>query len=220
MRKIQMALLSVLIVCCVIMPVYGDSMKEHTIALLEPDIKGNVTVESAISKRRSVRAFSDKELTLKEIGQLLWSAQGITDRKGYRSAPSAGARYPLEIYLVKKDGFYKYIPDGHKIKKILGEDLRGDLQAAALSQLSVRTASVDIIICAVYEKVTSRYGDRGIRYTDIEVGHAAQNVHLQAVALGLDSVPIGAFNDDVISKLLQLPDNEAPLYIIPVGHRK
>ena len=94
------------------------------------------------------------------------------------------------------------------------------MQAAALSQLSVRTASVDIIICAVYEKVTSRYGDRGIRYTDIEVGHAAQNVHLQAVALGLDSVPIGAFNDDVISKLLQLPDNEAPLYIIPVGHRK
>ena len=92
MRKIQMALLSVLIVCCVIMPVYGDSMKEHTIALPEPDIKGNVTVESAISKRRSVRAFSDKELTLKEIGQLLWSAQGITDRKGYRSAPPVSIR--------------------------------------------------------------------------------------------------------------------------------
>lgn len=219
MRKIQMVLFSVFIACFVMVPVYGDNMKEHIIILPEPDIKGNVTVESAISKRRSVRAFSDKELTLKEIGQLLWSVQGITDKKGHRSAPSAGARYPLEIYLVKKDGFYKYIPDGHKIKKILGEDLRGNLQAAAFSQSSVRTAAVDIIICAVYEKVTSRYGDKGIRYTDIEVGHAAQNVHLQAVALGLDSVPLGAFDDNAVSKLFQLPDNETPIYIIPVGYK-
>jgi SagB-type dehydrogenase family enzyme len=220
MHKIRQVLFSVLILCFVTVPVHGDNMKEDTIALPVPDIKGSVVVEAAISKRRSVRGFSSRDLTLSQISQLLWAVQGITDKKGYRSAPSAGALYPLEVYLVKKDGLYKYIPDGHKIKRILSKDLRGPLQSAAFFQSSVKAAAVDIVICAVYERVTSRYGNRGIRYTDIEVGHAAQNVHLQAVALGLDSVPIGAFNDNAVSKLLQLPDNEIPLYIIPVGYKQ
>ena len=194
-------------------------MKEDIVVLEAPDTKGRITVEAAISKRRSVRGFSGKDLTYNEIGQLLWAAQGITDRKGYRSSPSAGALYPLEVYLIKKDGLYKYIPDGHKIKKISSKDLRGPLQSAALFQPSVKTASIDIVICAVYERVTSKYGNRGIRYTDIEVGHAAQNVHLQAIALDLDSVPIGAFNDNTVSKLLSLPEDETPLYIIPIGYK-
>lgn len=220
MDKLWQVSLVVFVIFSVIIPVYGDSMKEDVIILPAPDTKGNVTVEAAISKRRSVRAFSDKELTLKEISQLLWAAQGITDKKGHRSSPSAGALYPLEIYLTKKDGLYKYIPDGHKIRRVSDKDLRNSLQSAAFSQSSVSTASVDIIICAVYERVKSRYADRGTRYTDIEVGHAAQNVHLQAIALGLDSVPIGAFNDNAVFKLLSLPEDETPLYIIPVGYKK
>lgn len=199
----------------------GEKMKEEDIIVLPlPDTKGKVPLETTILKRRSIRSFTDQTLNLAEIGQLLWAAQGITDRKGLRAAPSAGALYPLEIYVVKEDGFFHYLPEGHKLRRLSERDLRRPLQSAALSQSWVGEAAVDIIICAVYERVTSGYGKRGIRYTDIEVGHAAQNIHLQAVALGLGSVPIGAFSDDGVARVLSLPDEEIPLYIIPVGYRK
>lgn len=188
------------------------------IALPKPKLKGSVSVEETISKRRSVRSYAGKELTPSQISQLLWSCQGITDRRGFRAAPSAGARYPLEVYLVKDDGVYRYIPEGHQLEKRSGKNLKKELAAASWGQHFVATAPVDIVICAVYERVTSRYGKRGVRYTDIEVGHAAENVHLEAVSLGLSSCPVGAFNDDAVSKILNLPDREKPIYIIPVGY--
>ncbi|MGB2705551.1 MAG: SagB/ThcOx family dehydrogenase [Candidatus Omnitrophota bacterium] len=189
-----------------------------TIKLPRPKLKSDISLEETITKRRSVRSYSRRELTLNQIGQLLWACQGITDSRPLRAAPSAGACYPLEVYIAKEDGLYRYVPEGHLIEKKSDSDLRKELAQASWGQRFVEEAPVNIIICAVYERVTSRYGKRGIRYTDIEVGHAAENVHLEAVSLGLSSCPVGAFNDKAVSKILDLPDGEKPVYIIPVGY--
>jgi SagB-type dehydrogenase family enzyme len=194
-------------------------MKE--IRLPKPRLKGPVSVEEAIETRRSVRSYSPKDVSLEDISQLLWACQGITDeRSGQRSSPSAGALYPLEIYVARKDGLFHYIPEGHKLEAISGEDVRRDLSDAAYGQRFVAEAGIDIIITAVYERVTSKYSSRGIRYTDMEAGHAAQNVFLEAAALGLWSVPVGAFDDARVAKVLKLPRDSKPLYILPVGYKR
>ncbi|MDD5495636.1 MAG: SagB/ThcOx family dehydrogenase [Candidatus Omnitrophica bacterium] len=197
----------------------AEIMKE--MKLPEPRIKGGMSVEESIRARRSVRNYSSREISLDDISQLLWAAQGVTDKsRGLRSAPSAGALYPLEVYVAKKDGLFHYLPDGHKLELISTEDLRKGLSRAAYGQSFVEEAPVDIIICAVYERVTSRYGERGIRYTDMEAGHAAENVFLQAAALGLSSVAVGAFTDAAVAKVLNLPKDVKPLYVLPVGYKR
>jgi len=198
----------------------GMKKTASVIELPEPRLKGDVSLEEAIQKRRSVRSYSNRPLTTEEISQLLWATQGITDPRGLRAAPSAGALYPLEIYLVSRKGLFHYIADGHKLELLLNKDLRAKLAKASWGQGFVAEAPIDIVICAVYERITVRYGDRGARYVDIEVGHAAENLHLQAVAMGMDSVPVGAFNDKDVAKLLNLPDKVKPLYIIPVGYKR
>jgi SagB-type dehydrogenase family enzyme len=189
------------------------------IKLPEPRFKGEMSIEEALSKRRSIREFKGGMLSLGELSQLLWAAQGITEkRRGFRTAPSAGALYPMEVYLLTKDGFYYYKSHFHCLEVIKEEDLRRPLGEAALSQSSIAQAQANFLICAVYDRITFRYGERGIRYAHIETGHIAQNIHLQALALGLGSVPIGAFDDVAIKKLLNLPENHDPIYIIPVGY--
>jgi SagB-type dehydrogenase family enzyme len=121
---------------------------------------------------------------------------------------------------VKKDGIFHYVPEHNVLEKISGQDAREPLAAAAYGQRFVADAPINIVIAAVYGRVMSKYGERGIRYTDIEAGHAAQNVALQAVALGLDSVPVGAFSDAAVAKTLLLPKDVKPLYILPVGYRR
>lgn len=192
--------------------------------LPEPVYKSNTSVEEALLERRSIRTYSKENLTIEEVSQLLWAAQGITAPAwGGRTAPSAGATYPLELYLVVGDvtgldkGVYKYIPDGHVIKKVMEGDIREELAVAALGQRWVRDAPINIVFTAVYERTTKRYGDRGIRYVHMEVGHAAQNVHLQAVSLNLGTVVVGAFRDDVVKKIMNIPED--PLYIMPVGRK-
>ncbi len=210
-----------LLACCqFITQVRGEDMKQvEKIILPKPNLKGTVSVEECIKNRRSVRSFSSKPLTMEEISQLLWATQGITDeRRGLRSAPSAGALYPLEIYLAKGDGIFYYDIEGHALIRTSGEDMRPNLSDGALGQASVKEAPALIIICTVRSRVTAKYSGRGNRYVDIEVGHAAENLHLQAVALGLASVPVGAFDDNRIKKALSLPDDTEPLYIVPVGH--
>jgi len=185
------------------------------IALPPPVTAGKVSVEEALAKRRSVRKFSDKELTIEQIGQLAWAAQGITEpTRGLRTAPSANATYPLEIYLVKRDGVYHYIPRGHKLSRLATEDRRAEL----CGQASVKSAPLDIVITAAYGRVKDRFGARAERFALIEAGHVAQNIHLQAVALGLGSVSVGGYDDQVVANTLKLPAGETPLYIIPVGH--
>lgn len=189
------------------------------ISLPEPDKDSDISLEETINKRRSIRSFKNEDLTLNQISQLLWAGQGITDKqRNYRAVPSAGALYPMELYVVKEDGVYHYLPSSCDIEKLKDKDLRRDLSDAALGQRPIQEAPISIVMCAVYERVTSKYGQRGIRYTHIEAGHIAENIQLQAVSLGLGSVPIGAFVDERVQKVLDIPENHIPVYIIPVGY--
>ena len=197
----------------------GEEMK--TINLPQPKLKGAVSVEEAIQKRRSVRGYASKDISLEDVSQLLWACQGITEpKRALRAVPSAGALYPLEIYIAKKDGVFHYIPKGHKLEVLSDKNVKAEIAEASLGQSYVEEAAVDIIICALYDRITSRYGERGVMYADMEAGHAAQNVFLQAVALGLDSVPIGAFKEEAVAKILNLPRGTRPIYILPVGYKK
>ena len=189
-------LLWIVIACLLILGGKEVTMaQQKEIQLPQPKTKSEVSLEEAIVKRRSVRSFTPKDLSMEEISQILWAAQGITGKGGFRAAPSAGALYPMELYLLSKDGLFHYVPKKHKLEVLGSEDLRGKLARAALGQSSVKNAAIDIVICGVPDRITKKYGERGIRYMYIEAGHIAQNIHLQAVALGLGSVPIGAFND-------------------------
>jgi len=195
------------------------------IKLPEPCNMSNTYVEAALSQRRSTRAYSGDTLTIKEVSQLLWSAQGITSPWGGRTAPSAGARYPLELYLVVGDvegadkGVYLYRPEEHDLEKVTDADIRAELADAALGQECVRDGAIAIVFTAVYERTTRKYGERGIRYAHMEAGHAAQNVYLQAVSLDLGTVVIGAFNDSKVAKIVNLGERENPLCIMPVGRK-
>ncbi len=194
----------------------------ETVKLPEPDYKG-ITVEEAIKNRRSVRKYSSEPLTLNELSQILWAAQGITSGNK-RSAPSAGMTYPLEVYVVVgnveglEPGIYHYDPPTHSIKMTVRGDRRFDLSNAALGQTWVGNAPVDLVFTAVYERTTSRYGERGRMYVHMEAGHAAQNVYLQAESLGLGTVVVGSFSEEGVRQVVGL-EEETPLYIIPVGHK-
>jgi SagB-type dehydrogenase family enzyme len=189
------------------------------IKLPHPALEGPISLEEAMQNRRSIRSFTDETLSEVEISQLLWAAQGLSDPRGYRTAPSAGALYPLELYVVMEDGVYHYDVKQHALELSLKGDLRREVYAAGLRQEALLEAPVTIVIAAVYERIAVKYGrDRGPRYVHMEVGHAAQNVLLQAVTLGLGSVPIGAFEDARLQSILDLPPDHQPLYLIPVGH--
>ncbi len=192
--------------------------------LPEPRLDGDVSLEASIRERRSVRDYSGRPLSVADVGQLLWAAQGITSRDGGRAAPSAGALYPLELYLVAGDieslpaGLYRYQPRGHRLQQRADGDLRSALGQAALGQSWVRRAPAVLVITAVYKRSERKYGQRARRYTRIETGHVAQNVYLQAVALGLGTVIVGAFDDAEVRQVLDLPGDHAPLALMPVGH--
>lgn len=186
-----------------------------------PSTEGQVSLEAALSRRRSVRQYADQPLTWEAIAQLLWSAQGVSDPAGKRTAPSAGALYPLELYVVTDKGLFHYQPLRHAVLVVSQEDLRAPLHRAALGQSAVLRAAAVFVIAAVYARTESKYGrERSPRYVHLEAGHAAQNLLLQATALDLGAVPIGAFYDDQVSLALTLPHDHAPLYLIPVGHRR
>jgi SagB-type dehydrogenase family enzyme len=179
----------------------------------------DVSLEEALASRRSVREYSDQTLTTAEIGQLLWAAQGITSEQGYRTAPSAGALYPLELYLLTREGVFHYEPARHSLSAISRSDARATVYRAALEQEPVRRAPAVFVVAAVYARTAQKYGeDRSPRYVHMEAGHAAQNLLLEAAALGLGAVPIGAFDDQEVKEALGLPADHQPLYLIPVGH--
>jgi SagB-type dehydrogenase family enzyme len=192
-----------------------------TINLPEPKLLGKMTVEEAIFRRRSERSFAPNELSLEQTSQLLWSAQGITDKTwGFRSTPSSGSLYPLTIYALKSDGIFRYVPDGHKLVQTSAEDIRPSMVRASLGQDFIGQAPLVIVIVGNFRILETKFGQRAYRYLNMEIGHAAENVALQAVALGLVSVPVGSFWDDVVAKALGLPDTQDPFYILPVGYPK
>ena len=221
---------AVIVVCLILNPVSpgrSETMSPATpskpIPLPEPRYAGDVSVEQALRQRRSVRSYKDDPLDMSEISQILWSAQGITSARGFRTAPSAGALYPLELYVIAGNvknlpaAIYKYTPRDHALLEIVSGDRRSDLSRAALRQGAIRKAPAVILFCAVYERTTGKYGQRGFRYVHMEVGHAAQNACLQAIALGLHTAVIGAFRDAEVKAIANLPANEQPLYFVPVG---
>lgn len=193
------------------------------IALPTPVFDGAASLEYTLRERRSVRTYRDVPLTLAEISQLLWAAQGITHPSGYRTAPSAGGLYPLELYVLAgnvtelPDGIYQYLPHEHELVRMSEGDVRAALREAALDQEVVSDAAAVIVMTAVFERTTVKYGERGIQYVHMEVGSAAQNVYLQAVSLGLGTVFIGAFYDDQAKEVLNLEGDEQPLCLMPVG---
>ncbi len=191
------------------------------VALPPPQQSGGVSVEEALARRRSVREFTSKPLSDREISQLVWAAQGITHGEGLRTAPSAGALYPLELYVADTTGLYRYDPQHHQLQRRSSRDLRSALYQAAHEQEAVREAPAVFIITAVYSRTARKYGTaRAPRYVHMEAGHAAQNLLLQAVALGLGAVPVGAFDDAQVQKALGLSAEEQPLYLIPAGHAR
>jgi SagB-type dehydrogenase family enzyme len=202
-------------------PAAADAPTEvaRNIVLPAPRTAGPLSLEEAIAQRRSVRALAADPLSDGELSQLLWAAQGETDPRGFRAAPSAGALYPLEIYLVTEQGLFHYEPNDHSLTRLGGDDVREDVWRAGLEQDSLRDAPAIFVFAAVYERTAVKYGSRAERYVHLEVGHAAQNLLLQAVALDLGAVPIGAFDDEAVQAALSLPKDHAPLYLIPVGHQ-
>ena len=193
--------------------------KGGLIKLPRPDVRGNMTVESALSVRRSCRRFADQRLSPAQVGQIAWAAQGVTAAaRGYRTAPSAGALYPMEIFLVDAEGVYHYAPRDHGLRVHRSGDQRSALAQAALGQSFVARAPLNVVVAAVYERVTRKYGERGRMYVHMEAGHIGQNVLLQATAMGLAGVPVGAFHPAEVSEVLGLPAECEPIYILTVGH--
>jgi len=200
-----------------------------TISLPSPVLKSNLSVEQGIQDRRSVRHYTGEPLTLKDISQILWAAQGITDKTlNLRAAPSAGQVYPLEIYIVVgkggvtglAEGVYHYVPSNHSLEKTLMSDTRSDLSQAANGQPWVKEAPVDIVITGNYNKMISKYKDETLstRFVNLEAGHVGENIYLEAGARGLVTVALGSFKDDQVHKILGIPDSENTIYIFPVGH--
>lgn len=204
-------------------------MTMGSVELPEPRTESDVSVEEAIAGRRSRRSFAARPLTLRELGQVLWAAQGITGPQGRkRAAPSAGATYPMFVYAAVgqggveglEAGVYRYLPEQHALKLRREGDVREEITAAALGQQSLAQAPVDLLLAADYERTTGRYGERGIRYVAMEAGHVGQNIYLQAEALGLGTVAVGAFDDEALAAACGIPKEQNALYVMPVGQQQ
>jgi SagB-type dehydrogenase family enzyme len=180
-------------------------------------MRSAVSVEESLARRRSIRQFQDRHLSWNDVGQLLWACQGVTDPEGLRTAPSAGALYPLDVFVVISSGVYRYYPEPHEVRRTVDRDVRSRLRTAAVDQDALAAPCI-VAIAGVEQRTTSKYGDRAWRYVVLEAGHAAQNVLLQATALGLCGVPIAAFDDEEVRTILGAPSQDQILVLIPVGH--
>ncbi len=218
---------------CLLLPIVGIlalfaaeacMADQKTYSLPRPPIAADGRLNAVLQNRRTTRAFAPQSISLAEAAQILWAAQGITSREGLRTAPSAGALYPLELHLAAGDveglppGHYRYAPVQHVLKAVDAGDIRHLIGKAALNQDWIAQAPAVVVVTAVDARTTGKYGRRGVRYVHMEVGHASQNLLLQAVALGLGGAVVGAFDDAALTRLLRLPGEEHPLAILPVGH--
>ncbi len=178
---------------------------------------GGMTLTEALARRRSIRSFAATKLTQQELAQLLWAAQGVTDDKGHRTAPSARAQYFLRLYVATPDGFFEYLPAAHAIQKLSDKDLRAGLS----TQKTVTEAPAVFLIAGDYTRATQGGNtEMGLRWINLEAGHAAQNLLLQATALGLGAVPVGGIQPQQIQQAATLPANATAIYLVPVGHPK
>lgn len=199
-------------------------MTGNQVKLMPPDKRGGMALTEALVRRRSVRSYQPVGITTGQLGQVLWAAQGLRDGEN-RTAPSAGAIYPLELYLTcgadgvigQPPGTYRYHPGSHSLFHHSAEDARLHLSEAAYDQECIVLAPVVIIISAYFERITQRYGPRAERYVYLEAGHVGQNIALQVAVLGLGTVAVGAFDDRAAARALQLQAPIKPVYILPIG---
>jgi SagB-type dehydrogenase family enzyme len=220
MRHATVTATALLLASCALGPAGGTdagSTSPAIASLPAPELDGDLSLEAALAARRSVRSFGSRPLTEAEVGQLLWAAQGVTSAGGGRTAPSAGATYPLELYVATAAGLSRYHPAEHGLERLRADDVRTELAAAGSDQSALVQAPAIFVVTAIAERTEERYGSRAERYVQLEAGHAAQNLLLQAVALELGAVPIGSFDDDAVATALDLPGGAMPLYLIPVG---
>jgi SagB-type dehydrogenase family enzyme len=225
-RAIIVSLWTLFFATCVIPVLAADGrppgLSREAIKLPPPVYDGKISLERALKERRSMRQYANNPLILSDLSQLLWAAQGVSGSGAGRTVPSAGALYPLEVYVVVgnvsdlPDGIYRYEPQKHVLIKKADGDKRMELSRAAL-QSTIQNAPAILVFSGAYERTTAKYGARGIRYVHMEAGHASQNVYLQAVSLHLGTVVIGAFQDEDVRAVLALPENEQPLSIMPIG---
>jgi SagB-type dehydrogenase family enzyme len=208
--------------------VNGNIQERKRMKLPKPKTHGEVSLETAIKRRRTIRSFTSRPLSLEQCSQLFWAAQGITEDRGYkRAAPSGGALYPMDIYAVVGEncvkglegGAYHYDPKSHTVSLVSEGDLRNKVAGAALSQTWMATAPLNILITAEYYRITGKYGKRGVRYAIIEAGHIGQNILLQSEAMGLGAGIVGAFNDEKVRRVINIHPNHEPLLILPVGYK-
>jgi len=194
--------------------------------LPRPVHDGQISLEQAIKQRRTVRSFRNKHISGDQLSQLLWAAQGITEERGFkRAAPSGGALYPADVYAVVGDrgvegftaGVYHYGPKDHSVRKIADGDKRRDVAIASLHQMWMAEAPVQLVLTAEYRRISIKYGDRGVRYALIEIGHIGQNIFLQCQGLGLAAGIVGAFDDNEVARAIMAEKNHQPLLIFPVG---
>ncbi|WP_440951845.1 SagB/ThcOx family dehydrogenase [Methanococcoides sp. FTZ1] len=194
------------------------------VELPEPILESSFSIEQTLAERRSVRSYSGGLLSLSDVSQLLWAAQGMTLDRFFRTAPSAGALYPLEVYLVIGNvdgvdaGVYRYVPSRHSMVQTVEGDRRDELCRVSLSQPQIRDADAVIVITAVYSRIMIKYGNRGVRYAHIEVGCVAENIYLQGMSLGIGICAVGAFEDEEVAAILDLPVNEDPLLVLSLGY--
>ena len=195
--------------------------------LLDPVLDGAVSLERTVHQRRTIRSFESRNLTFRQLSQLLWAAQGITEAGGFkRAAPSAGALYPMDVYgavgsgCIEKlePGVFHYEPGTHSISLVKQGDIRTDIARASLQQMWMADAPLTLVITAEYSRIMSKYGQRGVRYAMIEAGHIGQNIFLQSQALALEAGIVGAFEDHAIIRVMGIKKTHEPLLIMPVGY--
>ena len=232
LRRKKIPLLIIALLIClylILMPiklskepkVTPQSKSPTEIKLPNPASTSKISIEEALKKRRSIREYKNKEITLHQIAQLLWASQGVTSIYGFRTTPSAGALYPLEVYVVSGNvdklpsGIYHYLPSTHRVQKLKDGDIRTHLTKAIFQQEAIRQGAAYIVITAEFSRTINKYGDKGKEFVFMEAGHAAQNIYLQSVSLNLGTVSIGAFDRNKVKTILDI--TEEPLYILPIG---
>lgn len=198
--------------------VAGSSSTAPSEALPSPRRSPGIELDGALDRRRSIRSFTDESLDEEAIAHLLWAAQGVTASWGGRTAPSAGALYPIEISVATGEGLRRYVPDEGRTVLLTSEDRRPRIADATGGQDAALHAPALFVISGIVARTAEKYGERAERYVQMEAGHVCQNMLLEATGLGLAAVPVGAFSDDDLRIALGVGDEELPLYVVPVGH--
>ncbi len=208
-------------------PLYKDYAWAERVPLPSVETPPAMPLAETIARRRSLRDYADRALTLAELSWLLYCASGITaPASGLRAAPSAGAQFPIETYVAANrveglaPGLYHYAVKQHALHRVREGELAAAIMRAGLGQEFLAQAGVVFVLTAIFQRLRWRYRERTYRYALLEAGHIGQNLYLAAEAAGLGACAVGAYFDDQLNQLLEVDgEEEAALYVLAVGPR-